>query len=50
MICDRCGQRILPDEKYDARIPDSMSGARPTAYVHREPCRRPVVEGYSIRR
>jgi len=41
MYCDRCGKHIKPGEAYDTRIPDSMSGARPTVYTHKWDCTRP---------
>lgn len=41
MYCDRCGQHIKPGEPYTETIPDSMSGARPTVYVHKRDCTRP---------
>jgi hypothetical protein len=39
--CANCGQLIKPGEGYDEIIPDSLSGARPTEYLHKRQCGRP---------
>lgn len=41
MYCDRCGLPIKLGEPYDTIIPDSMSAARPTSYIHKWDCTRP---------
>jgi hypothetical protein len=48
--CDRCGKPIKPGQPYRETIPDSMSGARPTAYYHRELCQRPPTQAVLIPR
>lgn len=40
-LCERCGEPIRSGEKYTKVIPESMSGARPTTYMHAWDCARP---------
>lgn len=44
MMCDHCGQPILPIEASRTIPVDSANGARPNLIVHVRPC-RPVPPG-----
>jgi len=49
-ICAHCQKPIQPGESYREHIPDSLSGARPTDYYHRQPCHRPPTQTAPIGR
>ncbi|MFJ4624211.1 hypothetical protein [Streptomyces sp. NPDC088812] len=49
-VCSRCGKQIRPGEGYHEIIPDSLSGARPTEYLHKQYCRRSSRQEAPIRR
>lgn len=36
--CARCQHPIQPGEGYHEIVPDSLSGARPTEYLHKRRC------------
>ena len=46
MMCDRCGLRILPGEKYDKYSNPGASGAGATVFLHAELCKRQPRQTY----
>ena len=49
MMCDRCGLRILPGEKYDKRSIPGASGAGGTVILNAELCKRQPRQTYPSR-
>lgn len=43
-ICDRCQKPIDALDAYHEIIPESMSAARPTSYVHKRRCLRDTTQ------
>lgn len=39
-ICERCQKPLTAGDAYHEIIPESMSAARPTTYVHKWRCQR----------
>ena len=49
MICDRCGDPILPGQKTRTYPVDGASGAGTSVVVHERLCRKPPTQTYPSR-